>query len=121
MEGTEGCQFAPQLVGASAFVGSSKQHGRWTLEATAGAGIELASAAETTVTSNHSSMNGFTSTISTSSGNSVRPALSADGAIAAAHPIWDALDVVFRLGAHFSTVDFSDWYLSSSIGLRYNL
>jgi hypothetical protein len=122
VEGTEGSQFAPQFVGASAFVGSSKRLGRWTLESSAGAGLELSSSLETTVTSNHSSMNGFVSTITTDYGNGTgRPGLSADGAIAAVHPIWDALDVVCRLGAHLSTVNFSDWYLSGTIGLRYNL
>jgi hypothetical protein len=120
-EGTEGNQFAPQLVGASAFVGSSRRHGRWTLESTAGAGIELASSSETTVTANQSSTDGFTASVTTSTGSSFRPALSADVAIAAAHPVWDALDVVFRVGAHLSSVELSDWYLSGTIGLRYNL
>jgi hypothetical protein len=119
VEGTEGFRFSPQLVGASIFIGSAKQHGRWTLESSAGAGIELSSSSETTTTATESSMYGFTSMITTSS--SARPGLSADGAIAAAHPIWDALDVVCRFGAHLSTVDFSDWYLSGTIGLRYSL
>ena len=125
VEGTEGMFFSPLVVGLSAFVGSAKRHGRWTLESTAGAGFDLIASLATTVTENNSSSVGFSSTLTTNYGHGlsdVSPGLSAEGALAVAHPIWgDALDVVLRVGAHLSTVSFEDWYLSSTIGLRYNL
>ena len=119
LEGTAGSAFSPQLIGTSAFVGSSRRHGRWTFESTVGAGLELSSALTTTLTATQSSDQGFISNITTSSG--LRPALLADGAVALAHPIAESLDAVLRLGAHVSTNDFSDWFLSVTLGLRYNL
>ena len=72
-----------------------------------------------TLTATQSSDQGFRSSITTDNG--FRPALSADGAVAVAHPISESLDAVLRVGAHLSTNDFSDWFLSVTLGLRYNL
>jgi hypothetical protein len=119
-EGTAGSEFSPQLIGASAFVGAAKRLGRWTLESTAGAGLELSDiSGGTVVTATHSSTNGFVSSIVTD--HSLRPALSIDGALAAAHPLWSSLDAVVRVGVHLSTADLSAWYLASSLGLRYSI
>jgi hypothetical protein len=120
LEGTAS-GFAPQLIGISAFLGSARRHGQWTFEPTFGAGLELsyAYAGASVVTSIQSSANGFTSTVTAS--DSFRPALSADGALALAHPIAESLDAVLRLGAHVSSGDFSAWFLSVTLGLRYNV
>jgi hypothetical protein len=120
LEGTAGGGFSPQLIGVSAFVGSSRRHGKWTFESTVGAGLELSSVDTTTLTSTHSSEEGFMSSVTTTN-NGLRPALSADGAVAAAHPVSESLDAVLRVGAHVSTNDLSDWFLSVTLGLRYNL
>ncbi len=45
----------------------------------------------------------------------------ADGAVAVAHPLWQSLDAVLRLGAHVSTIAFDDLFLTTTLGLRYNL
>jgi hypothetical protein len=121
VEGTAGSGFSPQLIGISAFVGSAKRHGQWTFEPTLGAGLELSYvfAGSSVVTSTHSSTSGFSSTVTDT--DSYRPALSADGAVAVAHPISESLGAVLRLGAHLSTADFSAWFLSVTLGLRYNL
>ncbi len=65
------------------------------------------------------SSNGFTTSVTSS--DFLRPALSAEGAIAVAHPLSESLDAVLRMGAHLSTNDFYDWFLSVTLGLRYNL
>jgi hypothetical protein len=120
LEGTAGGTFSPQLIGISAFVGSSRRHGKWSFESTVGGGLELSSVNTTTTTATHSSDQGFMSSITTTN-NGLRPALSADGAVAVAHPISESLDAVLRVGAHVSTNDVSDWFLSVTLGLRYNL
>jgi hypothetical protein len=118
LEGTAG-DFAPQLVGATAFVGSSYQLGRWGFELMAGAGLELAEFYTSigTLTVSSATQPVVTATV----GDVLRPALFADGSIGFAHPIWDSLDFVLRLGAHVSTVSYENWFLSSTIGLRYIL
>jgi hypothetical protein len=112
--------FAPQLIGGTAFLGSSHHVGRWTFELTGGVGLELARVSNTVLTSMYSSTNGFTSTQTTSSNNAT-PGLFADGTAALTHPVSDSLDVVLRLGAHLTTVTYGNWFLSTTIGLRYNL
>jgi len=121
LEGTAGSGFAPQLIGLSAFGGSTKRHGQWTFEPTLGAGLELSYACcgPGVVTSTQSSSNGFTSALMI--GTTLRPALSAEGALALAHPVSDSLDALIRIGAHLSSDDVSAWYLSVTLGLRYNL
>ena len=119
LEGTAGGQFSPQLIGASAFIGSSRQHGKWSLESTFGAGLELSNSPELMTTSTTSSTTGFSS--STTVGPRILPALSADGAVAVAHPLSDSLDAILRQGVHISSDDVSTWFLSTTLGLRYNL
>jgi hypothetical protein len=118
LEGTAG-DLSPELVGASAFVGSSRHLGRWSFELTAGAGLELAEVFTSTLTAMESSTNGFTSYVTSS--NALRPSLFADGSVGLAHPVSDSLDVLLRLGAHLTTVTYANWFLSSTIGLRYNI
>jgi hypothetical protein len=121
LEGTAGSGFAPQLIGASAFVGSARRHGKWVFESTIGAGLELSNSCCGTpvVTSTNSSSNGFGSTVTT--GYTLRPALFADGAVALVHPVAESLDAVLRVAAHLSTDEISNWFFSSTLGLRYNL
>jgi hypothetical protein len=119
VEGTVGNAFAPQLVGTSAFIGFAKRYEKWAFESTFGAGLELSYGATTVLTATHSSTDGFVSNISND--DSLRPALSVDGAVAVAHPISESLDAVLRVGAHLATDDFSAWFLSTTLGLRYNL
>jgi len=51
----------------------------------------------------------------------LRPALFADAGVAVEHPLWQSVDAVVRLGAHLSTISTDDWFLTTSLGLRYNL
>ena len=118
VEGTTG-GYAPQVLGANAFVGSAKHLGRWSFEPTIGAGLELANAREATFASTYSSASGFMSVETVTDG--IRPALYAEGAIALAHPVSDSLDAVLRLGAHATAIGIYDWFLSATLGLRYNL
>ena len=119
VEGTAGNDFSPQLIGSSVFVGSSRGHGKWTFESTVGAGLELSYVFTSTVGATVSSTQGLTSSVTTS--QSLRPALYADAAIALAHPISESLDAVLRVGGHMSTDALSNWFLSITLGLRYNL
>jgi hypothetical protein len=117
--GSSGGDFAPQLIGALAYVGSSRHLGRWTFEVTGGAGLELATVFRTVYTVTLSSSGGATA--DSTSSDAVTPALFADGTAALAHPVSETLDIVLRLGAHLTTVTYENWFLSSTIGLRYNL
>ena len=118
LSGTTG-DFAPQLIGLSAFVGSTRRLGLWRFEASVGAGLELGGESVTTVTSTHSSSAGFQS-IATQQ-DQIRPGLLADAGVAMAHPLWQSVDAVVRLGAHLSTISIDDWFLTTTLGLRYNL
>jgi hypothetical protein len=118
LSGTNG-DFAPQGIGTSVFVGSASRFGRWNFEATAGAGVELGFVSVTSVTATHSSANGFESTATQA--DAVRPGLLADAGVAVAHPLWQSVDAVVRLGAHLSTLSLDSWFLTTALGLRYNL
>jgi hypothetical protein len=118
LSGTAG-DYAPQLLGASAFAGFTRRLGRWSFEFAGGAGLELAEVPVTTVTLMQSITADIVTAVTTN--NATRPALCADGSIGVAHPISDSLDIVVRLGAHLTTVAYDNWFLSGTLGLRYNL
>jgi hypothetical protein len=118
LSGTNG-NFAPEAVGMLVFVGSASRRGRWSFEATVGAGLELGTEAVTSVTATHSSANGFETTATQA--DAIRPGLLADAGVAVAHPLWQSLDAIVRLGAHLSTISLDDWFLTTTLGLRYNL
>jgi hypothetical protein len=118
LSGTNG-DFAPEAVGMLVFVGSASRRGRWSFEATVGAGLELGAEAVTSVTATHSSANGFATTAT--QGDLIRPGLLADAGVAVAHPLWQSLDAIVRLGAHLSTISLDDWFLATTLGLRYSL
>ena len=119
LEGTSG-SYAPQGVGAMAFVGAAKLHARWRFGANIGIGLEAAEEPVTSTTATHDSVNGFVNT--TTIDTVLRtPSLYGGGALSVAHPITESLDAVFHLGAHLSTVSVDDWFLSATLGLRYSL
>jgi hypothetical protein len=118
VEGTTGV-YAPQVMGANAFAGSIRHLGRWSFEPTIGVGLELANARETTFATTHSSASGSMSVATDTF--AIRPALYAEGALALAHPVSDSLDAVLRLGANATAIGLYDWFLSATLGLRYNL
>jgi len=118
LSGTNG-DFAPEGIGMLVFVGSASRRGRWSFEATAGAGVELGVVPVTSVTATHSSANGFESTATQA--DAVRPGLLADAGVAVAHPLWRSVDAIVRLGAHLSTISLDDSFLTTTLGLRYNL
>lgn len=118
LSGTNG-DFAPEGIGMLVFVGSASRHGRWTFEATAGGGLELGEETVLSMTATHSSTNGFESTATQA--DAVRPGLLADAGVAVSHPLWQSVDAVVRLGAHLSTISLDDWFLTTTLGLRYNL
>jgi hypothetical protein len=117
--GTAG-DWAPQLLGVTAFVGSARHLGHWSFEPTIGAGLELAEVSGgNTVLTQSSNDTTFTTTETTS--NALRPALCADATIAIGHPVSDSLDAFVRLGLHATTIGLDNWFLSATLGLRYNL
>jgi hypothetical protein len=118
LSGTNG-DFAPEGIGILAFIGSASRRGRWSFEATIGAGLELGEESVLSVTSTHSNYNGF-QTVATQA-DAVRPGLLADAGVAVAHPLWQSVDAVVRLGAHLSTISVADGFLTTTLGLRYNL
>ncbi len=121
LEGTSG-SYSPQPLGAMGFIGTARLWARWRFEASFGAGLEATDdVAHTITTSQHSSSNGYVSSISTVFGTDFHPSLYGGGAIAAAHPITESLNAVLRLGAHIATVNLRDCFLSATLGLRYNL
>ena len=85
LSGTNG-DFAPEGIGMLVFMGSASRRGRWTFEATIGAGVELAERVCPSVTATHSSTDGFVSTATQA--DAVRPGLLADAGVAVAHPLW---------------------------------
>ncbi len=117
LSGTNG-DFAPEEIGLLVFVGSASRRGRWSFETTVGAGVELGeeSVLSTTLTSDNGSQQ-----VALTQQNQVRPALLADAGVAVAHSLWRSVDAVVRLGAHLSTISLDDFFLATTIGLRYNL
>jgi hypothetical protein len=118
LSGTSG-DFAPQLIGLSAFVGSTKRLGLWQFEASAGAGLDLGEKLMTTTVSTHSSAYGF-QTMSTEQ-EQIELGLLAEAGVAVVHPLSQSVDAVLRLGAHLSTIALEDWFVTTTLGLRYNL
>ncbi len=100
-------------------MGSSRHLGRWSFEVAGGAGIEFAEVPTATVSSTESSDSGVATT--TTVGDAARPGLFADGSLGFAHPVADSLDIVVRLGAHLTSIAYDNWFLSGTLGLRYNL
>jgi hypothetical protein len=105
-----------QLLGTDVFVGSDWRHRHWTLEATIGAGLEAAQIRQQDIISYlppqvspfvyHSSYQlGFY----------------AQGTLAAAVPVSNAVDVLLRLGVHLTGAHDEDWFGASTVGLRYRL
>jgi hypothetical protein len=104
-----------EIIGAAGFVGSARQLGRWSMETTLGAGIDLGEQAIQTGT--YSAGTGFTSAIS----GAIRPSLYATARLTAAHPLFESVAVLLSIDAHVSVIDEFDNYLASMLGLRYNL
>ena len=118
LSGTNG-DFAPEGIGMLVFMGSASRRGRWSFEATIGAGLELGEESVLSLTATHSSTNGVVSTATQT--DALRPGLVADAGVAVAHPLWQSVDAVVRLGAHLSTISVADGFLTTTLGLRYNL
>ena len=119
LDGSTGDSDAPEIVGAAALAGSVLQWGRWSLQASLGAGVDLEERMGTFLTASHSSQYGFTSSITNES--SVRPGLFAAGALALSHPVFASLDMVLSVDAHLSIIDENDGYLAAMLGIRYAL
>jgi hypothetical protein len=106
-------------LGAAAFAGSSWHPGRWTVEATAGAGVEAAMAM---VASTEMRVSAIGATVDTVMTREARPALYARGMIAVGHPLTESLDLFLRAGAHVTAADLRDGlFVASSVGLRLRL
>jgi hypothetical protein len=119
LEGTydhDGSGAGQQLLGVDAFVGTSWHHRHWTLEATLGAGFEAAQILQQdVVTYLNYNVSGFVYHTSYQVG------FYAQGALAAAVPVSNAVDVMLRLGVHLTGAHDEDWFAASTIGLRYTL
>jgi hypothetical protein len=117
LSGTNG-DFAPEAIGLLVFLGSACRRGRWSFETTVGAGVELGEES-VAVFSVYPTANG--QSVAMQLDPVLRPALFADAGVAVEHPLWQSVDAVVRLGAHLSTISTDDWFLTTSLGLRYNL
>ncbi len=108
-----------EILGAAGLVGSTLQFGRWSLEASFGAGVDLDQQMTAVFTITMSSTNGNTTSLSQAS--ETRPGLFAAGTVAVSHPVFESVDAVLSLNAHVSIIDEYDGYLAALLGLRYNL
>jgi hypothetical protein len=105
-----------QLLGANAFIGSDWRYRHWTLEATIGAGLEAAQILQQdVVTYFNYNVSGFVYHPSYQLG------FYAQGTLAAAVPLSNAVEVLIKLGVHLTGAHDEDWFAASTIGLRYRL
>ena len=116
LEGSAGFETEPQIVGAMAFVGSAIHLGRWSLEGTLGAGIELSKRQDTLSVSSNAGTGGVVS--STETEVVFHPGLFAAVGLGVSHPVFESVDLVLALDAHLSTIDANDGYLATMLGLR---
>ncbi len=119
LEGTTG-NYNPEAVGAAGLCGWRRRHGPWAIEGTLGLGLDVgrrSAPSETTMTTQTAA--GIVSE------TTVTPTLGAGiygtAGFAVSHAVGDAANLFLRLGAHVSTVEGSDWFLSSTLGLSYGL
>ncbi len=103
-----------QLLGVNAFIGTGWRHPHWTLETTIGAGLEAAQMFQVNVVSSYYAMAAF-------SHPSYELGLYAQGTLAAAVPLSNAIEILVRLGVHLTGSHDEDWFAASTIGLRYRL
>ena len=89
------------MLGVDVFVGTTWRHRHWSLEMTAGGGLEAAQFPDYNV--------------------SYQLGVYAQGAVTAAVPVSSSLEVLLRLGAHLTATHDEDWFAASTLGLRYTL
>ena len=104
-------QYTENLFGALAFAGYGLQLHRWRFEGNLGAGVDVGNQHRILQLSNDSYV----------SNDSLRAGLFAAGSIAAAHPVFETIELVLSLDAHVSVISQYDNYLASMLGVRYRL
>jgi hypothetical protein len=107
------------LFGAAAFWGRRWRSGRWFLEATAGAGLELGKTRGEEMTVVDSSQTGTFSTLTVTM--QTRPAVYGRTGLSLGLRCSDSVDVLARLGAHVTTLGLSHSFGAPTIGLRFRL
>ena len=115
---------APEYFGAAGGFGWIRRHGPWAFEGTAGVGVDVGPsrsslATSATLTSTMSSQAGFTASTTVTDG--VAGGAYGTAAVAVSHTAGDAANLFLRVGAHLSTVQESDWFVSSTFGVSYGL
>jgi hypothetical protein len=105
-----------QLLGVDLFVGTDWRHRHWALEATIGAGLEAAQVVQQdVVTYLNPNVMGYAYHLSYQLG------FYAQGTLAVAVPVSNAIDVSLRLAVHLTGAHDEDWFAASTIGFRYRL
>jgi hypothetical protein len=119
LEGSTGFELEPVIVGASGLVGSALHLGRWSLEGSLGAGIEVSKRLDVSLLSTRNENGGFSTSVTTQ--NLFRAGLFAAVDFGVSHPIFESFDLLLALDAHLSTIDENDGYLAAMLGLRHRL
>jgi hypothetical protein len=122
LEGSGGNYYPqPDFIGAMALVGSGLRLGRWVLEGSLGAGIDLVqdSPAVLITTANGGVSTTYSETPSQTPES--RAGLYAGGSVSVAHPVFGSMDAVLSLDVHLSVTSEYDGYIASMLGLRYRL
>jgi hypothetical protein len=121
-EGTTGT-YNPEAFGAGGLCGWARRHGAWMLEGSVALGLDIGprqSVPTAIITSTESSVNGFTSTSTVTYGDT-GGGVYGGAAAAVSYAVGAAARVFVRVGAHLSTVEEWDWYVSSTLGVSYGV
>ncbi len=106
LEGVNGGS-SGEMAGVSGICGWVRRHGPWAFETSVGAGLDAVR------------------TQSVLTDGTVSPSMDVGAtgvaAVALARAVGDAAAVFLRVGGHLSTVDESDWFVSTTVGVSYGL
>jgi hypothetical protein len=119
LEGTHDQTGGQQMLGANIFAGKAWRLRHWSMEAALGAGIEAAQILEQDASYALGGYGQGSVTIRQDVTYSV--GVYGQGSVGAAVPISRSLEIFLRLGAHLTPVHSEDWFVASTIGLRYTL
>ena len=112
LEGSTGFQTEPVIFGAMGFVGSALHLGRWSLEGSLGAGIEVSKRLDVLLMTTSNGTYGYVTSVTTH--NLLRPGLFAAVGLGVSHAVFESFDLVLALDAHLSSIDESDGYLAAT-------
>jgi hypothetical protein len=112
-------EYDTPLAGLAGFVGDGWQRGKWRLEGTAGAGLELTTRLVISAGQTCDSRTGCYSSLDRST--ELRPRLYGRGNLTLAWRGLRSVDIMLRLALHVETDDQAYSYGTALLGLRMNL